>query len=86
MIRPTEIECEVCRRPVTVQGQGRIPSMHRACLHYRNNFDRLQRSVDDATAGMEQAELAAFRKQLVSEFFHWTNGKFNAAKPNRKRT
>ena len=80
--RPTVTTCEVCNRAITVAARGRIAATHAACGAVGNDFDRLERSVDAATDGMTVEELAAFRKFLVGKFFHWTNGKFNAAKGN----
>lgn len=80
--RPTTTKCEVCGRPVQVAAKGRIAHVHPACRDMDNDFARLERAVDAATAGMTAEELAAFRKMLVGRFFHWTNGKFNAAKGN----
>lgn len=80
--RPTTEICEVCGRPVAVAARGRIAHVHPACGAVSHDFARLERSVDAATEGMSQEELAAFRKFLVGQFFHWTNGKFNAAKSN----
>ena len=80
--RPTSTLCEVCNRPVPVAAKGRIAHVHPACGTFDNDFARLERSVDAAIEGMSGEELAAFRKVLVGRFFHWTNGKFNAAKGN----
>lgn len=82
MTRPTSSTCEVCGRQMEIPAKGRIAAAHRECGTVRNDFDRLERAVDVATEGMSPEELRAFRKYLVGQFMHWTNGKFNATKAN----